>query len=103
MTIDFDTPMTFYELLAIILAVIAIIIPILQWIWKKWVIKPVLNHLITGRAFLRSEEHTSELQSRFDLVCRLLLEKKRRRVHPPARPRLPQGAARLPRAARTHR
>src|SRR5438874_13712230 len=29
-----------------------------------------------GRAF-RSEEHTSELQSRRDLVCRLLLEKKR--------------------------
>src|SRR5207249_6543076 len=27
-------------------------------------------------ACLRSEEHTSELQSRFDLVCRLLLEKK---------------------------
>src|SRR5699024_11715569 len=25
---------------------------------------------------LRSEEHTSELQSRFDIVCRLLLEKK---------------------------
>src|SRR5207249_9105214 len=25
----------------------------------------------------RSEEHTSELQSRFDLVCRLLLEKKK--------------------------
>src|SRR5207249_10519681 len=25
---------------------------------------------------MRSEEHTSELQSRFDLVCRLLLEKK---------------------------
>src|SRR5207247_10278730 len=30
-----------------------------------------------GRALhLRSEEHTSELQSRVDLVCRLLLEKK---------------------------
>src|SRR5438067_5598357 len=29
----------------------------------------------TGNA--RSEEHTSELQSRFDLVCRLLLEKKK--------------------------
>src|SRR5699024_11575438 len=28
---------------------------------------------------LRSEEHTSELQSRFDLVCRLLLEKKKLR------------------------
>src|SRR5699024_11784986 len=25
---------------------------------------------------IRSEEHTSELQSRFDIVCRLLLEKK---------------------------
>src|SRR5699024_11271426 len=28
-------------------------------------------------ALARSEEHTSELQSRFDLVCRLLLEKKK--------------------------
>src|SRR2546421_5004715 len=28
----------------------------------------------------RSEEHTSELQSRSDLVCRLLLEKKKRRT-----------------------
>src|SRR5699024_11579313 len=27
--------------------------------------------------WIRSEEHTSELQSRFDLVCRLLLEKKK--------------------------
>src|SRR5206468_11629914 len=27
--------------------------------------------------FVRSEEHTSELQSRSDLVCRLLLEKKK--------------------------
>src|SRR5699024_11544684 len=29
----------------------------------------------------RSEEHTSELQSRFDLVCRLLLEKKKHVKH----------------------
>src|SRR5699024_11385402 len=29
---------------------------------------------------VRSEEHTSELQSRFDLVCRLLLEKKKKRT-----------------------
>src|SRR6266513_3401704 len=28
----------------------------------------------------RSEEHTSELQSRFDLVCRLLLEKKNHKI-----------------------
>src|SRR5437868_10845661 len=31
---------------------------------------------LNGTTF-RSEEHTSELQSRFDLVCRLLLEKKK--------------------------
>src|SRR5207249_7002240 len=30
---------------------------------------------------LRSEEHTSELQSRFDLVCRLLLEKKKKKIY----------------------
>src|SRR5437868_12529567 len=60
-----------------------------------------LHHLLTGRRYpsvqclphrpasgsdngrgiaihqTRSEEHTSELQSRFDLVCRLLLEKKK--------------------------
>src|SRR5699024_11771026 len=30
-----------------------------------------------GLVTVRSEEHTSELQSRFDLVCRLLLEKKK--------------------------
>src|SRR5207249_11452781 len=33
--------------------------------------------LSLGRNQPRSEEHTSELQSRFDLVCRLLLEKKK--------------------------
>src|SRR2546421_6643930 len=32
---------------------------------------------------LRSEEHTSELQSRSDLVCRLLLEKKKKASHTP--------------------
>src|SRR2546428_6343631 len=30
----------------------------------------------------RSEEHTSELQSRSDLVCRLLLEKKKKKITP---------------------
>src|SRR3712207_8780402 len=33
-----------------------------------------------GRGDLRSEEHTSELQSRQYLVCRLLLEKKKKKV-----------------------
>src|SRR5699024_11260297 len=31
-----------------------------------------------SRSLNRSEEHTSELQSRFDLVCRLLLETRKR-------------------------
>src|SRR5689334_24064944 len=35
------------------------------------------NHLGYVEASLRSEEHTSELQSQFHLVCRLLLEKKK--------------------------
>src|SRR2546422_6537647 len=33
---------------------------------------------LAARAFARSEEHTSELQSRLHLVCRLLLEKQTR-------------------------
>src|SRR5699024_5662540 len=39
----------------------------------------ILEQLLTFPTFypLKSEEHTSELQSRFDLVCRLLLEKKK--------------------------
>src|SRR5438034_7143577 len=32
-------------------------------------------------AFVRSEEHTSELQSHSDLVCRLLLEKKKNNIY----------------------
>src|SRR5438034_3507772 len=35
----------------------------------------------SGRRDARSEEHTSELQSHSDLVCRLLLEKKKKRQY----------------------
>src|SRR2546425_8503179 len=35
-----------------------------------------------GGLFPRSEEHTSELQSLAYLVCRLLLEKKKKKLHP---------------------
>src|SRR5687768_17430156 len=35
------------------------------------------------RGAIRSEEHTSELQSRLHLVCRLLLEKKKSLLKPP--------------------
>src|SRR5260221_6366932 len=40
------------------------------------VINPAVLHK-TAAGFWRSEEHTSELQSHSDLVCRLLLEKKK--------------------------
>src|SRR5690625_1744475 len=36
---------------------------------------------IVENGFIRSEEHTSELQSRGHLVCRLLLEKKKKRIY----------------------
>src|SRR5207248_11007892 len=38
----------------------------------------VVEHVADERR-LRSEEHTSELQSPYDLVCRLLLEKKKKK------------------------
>src|SRR5689334_24637682 len=38
---------------------------------------PLDRRLDRGAQPLRSEEHTSELQSQFHLVCRLLLEKKK--------------------------
>src|SRR5699024_11776789 len=64
--------------------------------WRGWLL-PNLRPLGTWPALLlsgviwgvwhaplillgRSEEHTSELQSRFDLVCRLLLEKKKKKM-----------------------
>src|SRR5689334_24224677 len=40
--------------------------------------------LATGDGGARSEEHTSELQSQFHLVCRRLLEKKKERLRQPA-------------------
>src|SRR2546428_5286281 len=39
---------------------------------------PALTRIRDPREAHRSEEHTSELQSRSDLVCRLLLEKKKK-------------------------
>src|SRR3712207_7705061 len=45
------------------------------------------SHFIAVDFAVRSEEHTSELQSRQYLVCRLLLEKKKRRRNP-FRPRM---------------
>src|SRR5699024_11893267 len=46
---------------------------------RRWLCNKVIRKKLPFISLLdnwRSEEHTSELQSRFDLVCRLLLEKK---------------------------
>src|SRR5690625_5457938 len=43
----------------------------------KWVAYGIWPEIGDGETLIRSEEHTSELQSRGHLVCRLLLEKKK--------------------------
>src|SRR5690606_40547128 len=50
------------------------------------------RQLVAGYHAVRSEEHTSELQSRENLVCRLLLEKKKKkiRIHEQTRTRKKQ-------------
>src|SRR2546430_13345505 len=49
-------------------------------LWKSWGVHPsaVLGHSVSE---IRSEEHTSELQSQSNLVCRLLLEKKKKKTN----------------------
>src|SRR5260221_8163126 len=42
--------------------------------------RELIAHRNRGRGDIRSEEHTSELQSHSDLVCRLLLEKKKKNI-----------------------
>src|SRR5699024_11222631 len=53
-----------------------------RYVWVPIIVIPKpttakLEPKKVGLVNTRSEEHTSELQSRFDLVCRLLLEKKK--------------------------
>src|SRR5947207_15838772 len=43
----------------------------------SWKLLLILSRIFVRLAHFRSEEHTSELQSHSDLVCRLLLEKKK--------------------------
>src|SRR5690606_40049565 len=46
---------------------------------KGW--RARISQLSPRRSTVRSEEHTSELQSRENLVCRLLLEKKKKNLY----------------------
>src|SRR2546422_3475638 len=46
----------------------------------RHILRSIFSTRRTTPAILRSEEHTSELQSRLHLVCRLLLEKKKKTI-----------------------
>src|SRR6266571_8744518 len=48
--------------------------PTAAFAWRGWWLPPCWSP--------RSEEHTSELQSHVNLVCRLLLEKKKNKISP---------------------
>src|SRR5438874_2827277 len=50
---------------------------------RRGAVVGALAPVLADARWARSEEHTSELQSRRDLVCRLLLEKKKKNVEPP--------------------
>src|SRR2546427_9511831 len=60
-------------------------LPISSWRWMSSA-RPSHSALMAAtrawcRSRSRSEEHTSELQSQSNLVCRLLLEKKKKKTH----------------------
>src|SRR2546427_7743427 len=48
-----------------------------------WSLQLAHGHMLEqlGHGHIRSEEHTSELQSQSNLVCRLLLEKKKKKIN----------------------
>ena len=48
MKFDFSVPMTFYELLAIVLAALALIIPLVKWIYDKYIKKLKISFLPSG-------------------------------------------------------
>src|SRR5258707_8007201 len=56
-------------------------LPVQHYVMAEWktVRANIDYHVEIDRHYYRSEEHTSELQSRQYLVCRLLLEKKKKR------------------------
>lgn len=60
--IDFTTKMSIYELLALIVSVVALIAPIIKWAWKKWVKKAQLNYLTNGTANLFFNQSGSYLR-----------------------------------------
>lgn len=54
--------MSIYEICALFLSIIAILIPIIQWIWKKCIVKPKLIFYPTGKAYLFSNRSGSYIR-----------------------------------------
>src|SRR2546422_3759061 len=71
--------------------------------WAERAVRDAVS--LSAEEALRSEEHTSELQSRLHLVCRLLLEKKKKSTGPvcchPKQPCLPRSVLEPPASACT--
>lgn len=61
MVIDISK-ITIYELIALCLSGTAILIPIIQWVWKKFIVQPELKHYPTGRAYLFTNRSGSYIQ-----------------------------------------
>jgi len=61
MTIDFSI-ITIYELLSLILAIIAILIPIIQLAWKKWIVKAKLDYYPLKKAYLSCNKSGSYIR-----------------------------------------
>lgn len=60
--IDFTAKMSIYELLALIISIIALFVQLGKWIWNKWFKKAKLNYLPIGRAELFFNQSGSYLR-----------------------------------------
>lgn len=62
MIVDFSKSMSIYELIAIVISVIALLIRIIELIWNRWVVKPILEHLSTGNIMLFINKSGSDVE-----------------------------------------
>src|SRR5438874_12932353 len=81
-TLSLHDALPIFEAIAVGAAFVVLFL-VVQWPWASFMVRSTWsrNWFFNADNFVywasRSEEHTSELQSRRDLVCRLLLEKKK--------------------------
>lgn len=60
--IDFTDKMSIYELLALIISMVALVVPIINWAWKKWIKKAKLHYMSNGTANLFFNQSGSYLR-----------------------------------------